>query len=292
MQKFGRNYKLYVQPTNSSTFIEITYPLTLEFDISRDTSSSINQATFRIYNLSEKNRNAIFKDRYSMLDNGVGTGAKKVILQAGYGDNLSTVFQGSVLEAYSYRQMSEVVTYINALDGGYGIANSFVNFSVSKGTPKQDIFNQLANSILGVDKGSVGTVAGSIDRPIAYNGNGWAFLKRDFSGDVFIDLEKINLLKPNEVINASIPVITSASGLLGTPMRQNTNLTIDMIFEPRIQVGNIVEVKSSINSLFNGQFKTTGIKHSGTISGAINGDCKTTLQLFIGAYLFGGLKKV
>ncbi len=35
-----------------------------------------------------------------------------------------------------------------------------------------------------------------------------------------------------------------------------------------------------------------GLKHSGIISGAVAGDCKTTLNLYIGNKLLGGLKGV
>jgi len=76
------------------------------------------------------------------------------------------------------------------------------------------------------------------------------------------------------------------------PRRQNTYIQVDIIFEPRIQVGQIVEIVSQIDPRFNGQWKVQGIKHSGTISGAVGGDCKTTLQLFYGTAPLGGLKKV
>ena len=96
----------------------------------------------------------------------------------------------------------------------------------------------------------------------------------------------MNILQNNEVLSdVSIPKITSTSGLLGTPRRRDAQLEIDLIFEPKMVVGQLVEVESSTASVFNGQFKVIGIHHSGTISGAVASEVKTTLNLFIGALI-------
>ena len=58
-----------------------------------------------------------------------------------------------------------------------------------------------------------------------------------------------------------------------------------MIFEPRITVGQLVEIESSTASIFDGQFKVIGIHHAGIISGAVAGEARTTLNLFIGALI-------
>ena len=71
MNKWQRNYKLvYTLPPEEEgqqpESITITYPLTCEFDINRDTFSQSNRATFRLYNLSLSNRNKIFQDIYNI----------------------------------------------------------------------------------------------------------------------------------------------------------------------------------------------------------------------------------
>ena len=70
MSKFGRKYKLTVEIDTDGEkpqAIEITNPLTLQYDIERNTSSSLNQGTLNLYNLSEKNRNIIFQNRFDMV---------------------------------------------------------------------------------------------------------------------------------------------------------------------------------------------------------------------------------
>lgn len=303
MIKLGRRYKLTFQTdvtASKKNAIEITNPITLQFDIDRNTASSLNSASFRIYNLSETNRSLIFQNRTSINN---ARDRKKVILQAGYStalnrdEDLTTIFTGDLLEAYSYRQGTDVITYINAQDGGFAAYNSRTNTTLQKGLSLKDIASNLIAGFKenGVEKGVIGNIEGTAKTSTALNGNNFSLLTKDYKDQVFIDLEKVNILNQNEYIKSSggkVLLITSESGLLGTPLRQGSNVVIDMLFEPRVHVGNLVEISAQFNPLFNGQYKVMGIKHSGTISEAIGGDCKTTLQLFIGNELLGELKGI
>ena len=62
MIKFGRNYALQVEASDSS-MVTIEYPLTIEFAIRRANLASANQGTFRVYNLGQDARNKLFHDR-------------------------------------------------------------------------------------------------------------------------------------------------------------------------------------------------------------------------------------
>jgi hypothetical protein len=146
-----------------------------------------------------------------------------------------------------------------------------------------------------VKTGVIGETPGNYKTPTPLNGNSFFLLTKDYKDEIFIDLEKVNKLGVNEYIKGAgglVPLITSETGLLGTPLRQGTDVVVDMLFEPRINVGQLVEIDSEFNKLFNGQYKVNGVKHSGIISGAVNGDCKTTLQLYAGDKLLGELKGI
>jgi hypothetical protein len=300
MIRFNRQYKLFVQTANSQVvgnnivvpqngYLLIQNPFTIEFDITRDTSATVNQAIIKVYNLNPTNRNLIFKDRYSMVDNGSGTGYKEIILEVGYNNQYSTVFRGQIQQAYSYRNGVDMITYIQAFDGGYATSNANITQSFAAGTLKDQIFDSLSQLLPNISKNKYTPSTDTIQRGVTYNGNIWNFLQRDYQNEVFIDNGTLYKLKINEGTKALIQVISAETGLLATPLRQNTNLTAETILEPRVQVGNIVELNSTTNPSFNGQYKVIGIKHSGIISESVGGDCKTTLQLFIGSYLFGNL---
>jgi hypothetical protein len=300
--KSGRRYKLTFQidtATGAANAIEIRNPLTLEFDIVRNTSSSINTATFRVYNLSEKNRSLIFQNRTSIND--ISGNRKRVELQAGYNttlnrdSDLATIFTGDLLEAYSFRQGPNVITYINALDGATSAYNSSINKTLDKGITLKEVASELASSLVGIKKGVIGNIEGEAKTAVSLNGNAFYLLSKDYKDEVFIDLGKVNILNRNEYLKTlglSVPLITSETGLLGTPQRQGTDVVVDMLFEPKINVAQLVEIKAQINKEFDGQYKVMGVKHSGIISDAVNGDCRTTLNLYIGDKLLGGLKGV
>lgn len=286
--KLNRNFRLLIETINKE-IIEIKSPFTIQFDIERTSASSVNQMNLRIFNLSQKTRNLLFKERYLILDDSTKKYYRHVILQAGYGE-LSTIFKGNILECYSYRQGSEIITYLNCHDGGYAISNSYSSVTFDKSETYSSIFEKLAADLVGIKKGKVGEINGEPKRGSVFNGNTFTLLQESFNNKIFIDLEKVNLLNENEAIKGEVPLINAQTGLLGTPMRQGTYLKVDIIFEPRIVVGQIIEINSKINPLYNGQFKVDGIKHSGTISGAVGGECKTSLDLFLGTEILQNLK--
>lgn len=296
IRKFNRRFKLTYQVNDEEALI-IRNPLTIEFDIQRNNASSLNSAIIKIYNLSLKNRNLLFKSRTNVND---VKERKTIILQAGYETSLnkdsemSVIFQGYVLEADSYREGANVITFINAQDGGLGVYNSVVSQTFAAGLSFKDLFKQVSSQIEGVNLGKVGNIEGNIKTSAVLNGNAFYLLSnRYFNEKVFIDLNKINLMNLDEYIKtAFVPLITTQSGLLGTPRRQGSIIDVNLMFEPRIQIQQLVEIKSSINPVWDGQYKVIGIKHQGIISGAVGGDLVTSLQLFIGEEILGELKAI
>ena len=52
-----------------------------------------------------------------------------------------------------------------------------------------------------------------------------------------------------------------------------------MIFEPRLQIGQFIDIQSKTETIYNGTYKVIGIEHSGTISDSQSGTCKTKVSL-------------
>ena len=275
MQKFGRAYTLQVGTANGQV-LTIELPFTVEFDITRNTLTSANVCSIRIYNLSANNRNQI---RFNIMDTG---DYRPVILQAGYGQNLATVFQGSITQAFSVREGNNFVTSIESFDGGYAFNNGDVNTQFPAGTAYNTVVKTIAGSLPNVTVGSIGNYPGTLDKGSSFAGNGIDILRDLTGGGVFIDNGKVNCLGDNECTPGSIPLITSDSGLLGTPVREQTILHFDMIFEPRLVSGQIIQLDSSTGSNFNGFYKIVSLKHRGMISAAVCGDAITSVGMFYG----------
>lgn len=281
MSKFQRNYKLIytIPPTTSDTkhaeVIEVSSPLTCDFDITRNTFASANNATFRIYNLAENTRDKIFQDRYNIFR------FCFVDFYAGYGDQLSLLFTGKVLQAYSERQGTEMVTEIQALDA-FGIFD-YSTHTFPKGTGTHDIIKTLATDMEHIKLGSVGVPNERITGHLSIDSVSFDAISKLTGGLCFVDLGKLHVLGNKQVLeDVEIYRIDSDTGLLGTPKRRDGQVDVDMILEPRITVGQLVEMESTTAKIFNGQLKVIGIHHAGTISGAVAGEARTTLNLYIG----------
>jgi hypothetical protein len=302
--KFNRQYRLTIQSVSDPSKAIVIQDNTLEFEVRRDNSSSVNHATFKIENLAPSTFKQLVKDRYTFIDyqgSQSNDRRRKVVFEAGYsGLNnqgfYSIVFVGDLWEGKTYKQGTEIITELYAMDGGYAVSNSLINISLQGGTSLQ---NAIENVVKEMSKDGVSLnennseLTGSYKRGISFNGSGYAFLQKYFSSErnVFIDKNKINIEKINEGRVGYVPKITSETGLLGTPMRSGASLTLEMVFEPRIDVSNIVEIESVVANWVNGQYKVTGISHQGVISQTKGGNLTTTLECFIGAFELNPLIK-
>lgn len=277
MRKFGRDYVLRIEGTDGVT-ISIKTPFTMEFDIQRNTLSSANVSTISVYNLSEKNRNQIRKDQ---LDYGL---RKQITLDAGYGDNLTQILNANVTRAYSVRQGNNFITTVDAFDAGFAFANSKMNKSFPAGTAQRSVMIDMINTLkpFGVSKGAIGSFEGLLSRGNAYSGNTIELLKELSGGAFFIDNGKAHILGDNETLAGNVGKITSVSGLLGTPKREQTFLIFDMLFEPRFFIGQDVILESITNKNYNGVYKLVSLHHRGIISDAVSGQATTTVGLFFG----------
>lgn len=277
MDKFGRKYNLAVQLATESAanVLQVALPFTLEFDITRNVFSSANVSSFRLYNLSEANRNKI-RHNWDSYDD-----IRQISLKAGYGDNLPFVFSGQISAAWSVREGVNFITQIESFDGGDAYVNSTTAQQFPSGTAQKAVIDTLVTSLngFGVKKGAIGDFPGTLPRGNSYTGSTVDTLNQLTRGGFFIDNGTANCLNYDEYIDGGLLVIDSSVGLLNTPVRQQNILTFDMIFEPRFIIGQAVQLRSQTASNFNGNYKIISLHHRGTISESVCGDAITTVGL-------------
>lgn len=284
MDKLGRNYVLRVQDNGGrgspvitgKGFLEFTMPLTMEFDIKRALISSANVAQIRVLNLAEGNQ---VKLAHDIRDWGT---YQAVELRAGYGTNLPTIFKGNVRQCWSVREKTETITTIECYDGGFAMANAFTATSVPEGDTMGQTFARLISDLPGIKKGVIGSYTDKVGRPMALNGGTADQLAKLSEGGFFIDLETAHVLGENECIQGQVDELSSDSGLLSTPVRETGILRFDMIFEPRLIIGQRIFLKSKTARSFNGFYKVQEIHHKGTISAAQCREAVTSVTLSFG----------
>lgn len=310
MLKWQRKYILTIEVKEEDeviTTLEIKNPLTIEFFIDKNLNSQANLLDLKIYNLAEKTRNLLLQDKFNLLDFGSGKRYRKIVLKAGYGINTPIIFIGNLVESYSFRQGTEVITQIYAYDGLYGMINSYADLTLSKGISKLDAINKLISTLNKIDKGIITNLEGELKRGALYNENSYLLIKNNFKDfisvnngvqtitqrNIFVENEKINILNANDFIDQGYVIeISSNTGLLNTPKRRETFIECDILFDPNIIAGQLIELKSSFNKMFNGIYKVYGFTHNVVISEASGGDAITTLQLYLGTKLLNGLKAI
>lgn len=280
MAKFLRKYILTVE-TVTGELVVIKPPFTIEFDIQRNVLTSASYAQIRVYNLKENTRNAILKDQYTFDD------IRTVELQAGYGDAVSypIIFTGNIDRAWSVREGSNVITSIDCFDGGFAFANAVTNRQYPAGTPQKSIIEDIVSSLgqFNVSVGAIGNYEGVTTRGSSYSGNTVDVLAELTGGGFFIDNGKAYALQNNEVLESNqIQVIKSSSGLLGTPIREETYLRFTMLFEPRLRIGQQILLESITEKRYNTYYKVISLMHKGVISESIAGNATTEVGVFIG----------
>lgn len=297
--KFGRTYSMTVQVDDIDTpsnVVVVNYPLTVEFEVIRNVQASANTGRFVVYNLKEGTRKRIFHDRFDT------TTIRRVSFRAGYVNLLGaegpiqalpTIFQGNIISAYSYRKGQDWVTEIEAFDGGGAILNGQVSVTLPADIDLKASMKKVMESLFqwNVTQGVIGDFGVNKTRGASFAGNSWDVLQRlTGNGNLFIDNEQVNVLQNNEYIDRApgIELINSQTGLLNTPRRRGALIDMDMLFEPRLTVGQILQVES-LETINNGVYKVMGIAHRGIISGAVGGNAVTTASVFTGTARLKGV---
>lgn len=276
MDKFNRNYVLQVQGALDS-FIEIKPPFTIEFEVSRANLSGSNYSSIRIYNLSNNNRLQIQKDAYNY-------GYIKLIsLRAGYGSNMPEIFRGYVSRAFSIREGVDYITQIDCFSGGFAYSNAFTNQAFQAGTRQQTVIETLADSLPGVERGLIGVYPGVLQTGASYSGPTVDILKDLTGGGFSIDNNKVYCLNQNECRVGEMQVIDAQAGLLGTPIREQSFLNFEIIFEPRIVVNQRIQMDSKTGINTNGFYKVVSVRHRGMISESVCGSLTTAVGLDFGS---------
>jgi hypothetical protein len=288
--KFKRFFRMFIEVDSGET-IEVEYPLTITFDVKRNTLASSNTGHFQIFNLKADNRHRIYHDSYDTLT------YRRILLQAGYEDEspLPTIFAGNIISASSYRQGTNFITDITAYDGIYGTANGQVNSTIPSGYSLKNTLSGVLGSMPKLNPGAIGDFSQQSSRGLTLMGNSWEIAQRLVSpqnGIAFVDNEIYNVIRKNEYLVGAegITLINSETGLLQTPRRFDAQLNAEVLFEPRIQVGQLVQLESR-ERIYNGRYQINGIAHKGTISGAVCDNATTTVSLWLGTERLVGVAR-
>lgn len=233
-RQFGRIVKLSVGDGDETLVIE---GLRIEFDIEATRVSKPNQATISVYNLSRHTRQRI-KEEFTRMK-----------LEAGYADNVGTIFLGELQTVVNKKNGVDVITEISVGDGTKAIQNSTANFTVDAGDDAtQNAINGLIGTMEGISKGNISAAKdfpGAL-RSVVVCGNTkdeLAKLGRKHDFEWSIQQGAVEITKNDAAINETIE-ISSESGMVGSPEMTEKGVMVRCLLNPAIRPNRIVKVVS------------------------------------------------
>lgn len=284
-------YRLSLEVAGGQISIEL--PFRCEFNVTRTNLAAANSASFRLFNLKEQTRNLIFQDAYNW------TVRRAIQFRVGYSRFQPLVFNGTIKSAQSSRQGVNMVTQIEAMDGAFQMVNGFTSTTQQIGASHADLLRLLSVNLPQIQgEPIIGSFPTVNARGTVLVGNTWNLIQEICGGIgiASIDNNQVKILQLNEAVlpadGADIPLISSQTGLLESPIRGTNNNFIEIVtlFEPRITVGQLVQLQSQTNSLFNGTYKVIGFEHNGLISTTDDAKRTTRASLYRGEGVFGFVK--
>jgi hypothetical protein len=271
VEKRFRNYELRIKLVSGQE-IKIFPPLTLEFEIVRTGMAEGGKATLRVYNLGKILRESIKQDFNETIQH-IG-----VELYAGYEDSPPMIFKGDTSRAWSVREGTNWITTLECYAGLSAVLNATMHKTTSAGQTHSEIFQDIIKSMesYGIKLGAIGDFKKKTLRATAMNGNANSLLRELSAQGFFTDLGKAYVLKESEYLDYGVYEINSGYGILSTPITSVSHVMVDIIFEPKIMLYQMLFLNAET---LVGHYKVTSITHRGTISEASAGTAVTSLEL-------------
>ena len=275
--KFQCHYRLQVSwyDKGELKIHTITDPISIHFNVAKSLfQKDMAVSVITVYNLDPTVRECIYQDRLLINEEQ----AKFFVLEAGYGDSLTLVTAGRIQLCHSELRGTDMVTIIEVMDPD--ILNQYTSVTFEAGTTFKEAYKYLISQFPNHKIGECGSLNGEFKTHTVFEGNAFYAINQLTGGHTFVDNGVINTLQDNETLqNLGAYLINSDTGLLGTPKRYDTILEISILFEPKLKLGQLIEIQSSTQSRFDGQYRINGITHDCLISGAEGGTRTTTIQL-------------
>lgn len=277
--KFGRQFYLTVLElkTGNSITKTIGLPLTTKFSITRTWGKQAGSASIQIYNLNKDSRSFLRRDLTDLY------ATHLVSFTAGYGTEVSTLFEGLLQHGFSVRQGVDYITTLNVSDLTDAYMNATFSNSFKAGTTVGTIVKNIAKSLeqYGIKLGTISrSISGKSKRGSSLTGKAIDLLDELVGGQYFVDNGVLNVLTDDEYIDGEVLLVNSVYGLIGKPRREGQNIVVTMLLEPRAYVGQQAIIKLNNDSDdFNGTYFVRSVSHTGTISDAIGDTAYTELYL-------------
>ena len=261
MTSFNRVYSISISP---NLLIE---QLKIRFEIKKTLETKGNFCKIDIYNLSEKDRNAISSEQYAFFQ-----------MKCGYSEDvgLINIAQGNISDVVHFVSNPDIITTIYSKDGLKAIKNNYIQLSFSENTALSTIVNTIINKI-SLPVRFTNLKSTSIKRGYSFSGSvsdAMQDLAMQYGFEWSIQNGQIQILTKNTSTNLQVFLLTPETGLIESPNRTIKNkdfekknkgeYSVTCLLNPQLEVGDIIKINS--NTL-NGSFLIRELTHIGDTMG-------------------------
>jgi hypothetical protein len=261
---FIREYSIVCNGVNISSFGKLT-PLKVSFSCNYSITSQQDRFTVSIWNLGAGTR--------KVLEN---EGAD-IEIYAGYRDGIfGLIAKGEVRTVWSQRDNVDIVTIISAGSGDKACQKGKCNKTLSKGCTVEQVIQEVASGMENISIGQLKGVGHREDKThktitgSARNVLNKLAKKNGF--DWFIYLQKLYALRKDLMFGDTF-VANVYSGMIGSPRINEKGATVDMLLNPNVLMGGVLQVQSKDLSR---SYKIVGISHQADFLGG-SASWKTTI---------------
>jgi len=242
----SRNYKRAINVTvfkgADQAGLEIKN-LRISIEITKDQLGYPNIGKIEIYNLNRDNQNRI----KNVFD--------RVVVNAGYEDNIGQVFLGDIRNVEKVRMGPDMITRIWAGSGDRSYKEGILNYTAGLNTDVRSIIDEAVKSFGDVVVGRIDELVGN--KKIAgasYSGSTRQILdqlSKDYGFNWFIDDGKISVLKPETTLNTenTAVLISSTTGMIGVPSVTERGVMATSLMNHNIKIGKLIKIESQTETV-------------------------------------------
>ncbi len=212
--------------------------LQFQFSVKASTIRTPKRLHLRVYNLKK-----------STVQNVTMAGAA-VLLSAGYNGNFGTIFNGQIVQVRTGREnATDTYLDITAADSDYVYNHAVLNFSVAKGSGVIGRLGQIANAAeVKLGTTALPQIPGQLHRGRVFFG-----LLRDHMSSMCgtiganwnLDNGVLEVVPQNSYRPGQIPLLTSATGLIGVPEQTPEGIEVKALLNPFIRPGGLVQLDNA-----------------------------------------------
>lgn len=248
-EQYGRAFKL-IAATAGGSGLDFS-DLRVVFEVKKSDAQTPNTASLKIYNVANDTASRVKRE------------FTRVILQAGYESNFGVIFDGNIKEARVGRENgTDTYLQIEAGDGDQAYNLAIVNTTLAAGATQRNQVDAAAQPMqaLGVSQGAIDLPQGeALPRGKVMYGMSKDYLRgtaQSSGASWSMQDGKLQMLPLTSTLPGTAVVLTSKTGLIGTPEQSDKGINATCLLNPTLKIGS--KVKIDEESIALAKLKDTG----------------------------------